>query len=161
FADKPEWAMCYCRFPHVPAERWGDRTWYHNRAELADGLGSGEMRAYVARAEGRIVGWLNASDRARSIHARGDDAGVASTLCFTVAVPWRGRGIARRLLEFAVDDLAADPAVRLVEGYARPDPPDPATAFPGPLELYLSCGFTATDETVADGRLVVVRRPAE
>ncbi|MEN8235406.1 MAG: GNAT family N-acetyltransferase [Actinomycetota bacterium] len=156
FAGKPEWAMCYCRFNHVDVEKeWGERTWQQNRAELADALRSGAMRAVIARVDGRIVAWLNCSDRASSPeYATGDDDGVAQTFCWSVAPPYRGHGLARSLLETAIEILSAD-GIRTVEGHAVVDPDDASTAYVGTKALYESCGFAIVDES--DGRAKVTR----
>lgn len=34
FADNPEWAACYCYFPHAPhaTQKWNEQAAEHNRA---------------------------------------------------------------------------------------------------------------------------------
>jgi len=156
FAGKPEWAMCYCRSPHVDHERdWIERTWQQNRSELADALRSGTTRAVVARVDGRIVAWLNCSDRATSPrYATGDDAGVAQTFCWMVAPPYRGHGLAGSLLETAIEILPAE-GIHTIQGHAIVEPADENAAFVGPLSLYESHGFTVGEES--DGRAFVTR----
>ena len=155
FAGKPEWAMCYCRFNHVDPSEWESRGWQQNRAELTAALRSGDMRAVVARVDGRIAAWLNCSDRSTSPrYARGDDAGIAQAFCWSVAPPYRGHGLARSLLETAIEILPAA-GVHTIQGHAVADPEDEASAYVGPLSLYESCGFALVEES--DGRALVAR----
>lgn len=153
FTDKPEWAECYCRFHHTPPDDWEGRSWRDNRSDLAAGLLSGEMRAFVARADGRVVAWLNCSDRATGSRlSTGDNAGIACTFCWTVNPSYRGHGLARALLETALDELA-DEGVEVVEGYPADRPESDAAAYAGPLSLYLSCGFEGAEEGRVQRRL--------
>jgi len=156
FAGKPEWAMCYCRFHHTNSTEWGERTWQQNRAELAEALRTGAMRGLVARVEGRVVAWLNCSNRSTAPqHATGQDDGVACTFCWVIAPSHRGHGLARTLLEAATEHLAKD-GIHTVEGSAIEDPPDDAAAYVGPLSLYLSCGFDVMGHT--ENHVTVQRR---
>lgn len=147
FAGKPEWAMCYCRFHHVDREaEWSGRTWQQNRAELGEALRTGTMRGLLARADGRVVAWLNCSDRATSPeHATGSDDGVACTFCWAVAPPYRGHGLARALLE-ALPAHLEETDVEVIEGYPVEHPASDASAYVGPLSMYLGCGFEAAGE---------------
>jgi len=157
FAGKPEWAMCYCRFHHASQEpEWGERTWQQNRRELAEALRAGDMRGLVVRVEGRVVAWLNCSNRSTSPqHATGEDDGIACTFCWAIAPSHRGHGLARTLLEAATEHLA-DEGIHTVEGYAIEEPADDAAAYVGPLSLYRSCGFDVVDHT--DKRVTVRRQ---
>jgi GNAT superfamily N-acetyltransferase len=144
FAGMPEWASCYCMFHHLPHEVWGERTWQENRADLADRLESGATTGVIAYAGGKVVGWCNASLR-EELPARADgsdaDGTVLVTCCFQVAPPYRGHGVARRLLDAAID-LARGRGCTAVEGFPNPKPDTTnPEAFPGPPALYRSAGF--------------------
>ena len=62
FADNPRWAGCYCRFPFIDhgTEPWDDQDAKTNRAGTAVRIARRGMQGYLARAEGRVVGWVNA-----------------------------------------------------------------------------------------------------
>jgi len=153
FAGKPEWSACYCQCHH--ASDFGHRSWVDNRADLIAGLSSGRFRAMIARVDGRVVGWLNCSDRSTSPdHATGSDAGVASILCWAIAPAWRGRGLGRALLDGAIDHLRST-GINIVEGYPIEEPSDAWDAYHGPVELFAKCGFETVDR---NERSVTVRR---
>jgi GNAT superfamily N-acetyltransferase len=144
FAGMPEWAACYCMYNHLPSDIWGERSWQDNRADLAARIASGETTGVLAYSEGSVVGWCNASLR-KELPARADgtdaDQTVLVTSCFQIAPPYRGHGIATRLLAGAIE-LAKERGCSAVEGFpnSKPDATNPE-AFPGPGALYRSAGF--------------------
>jgi len=148
FAGMPEWAACYCMYHHLPHEVWEDRTWEENRADLVGRITSGATTGVLAYSDGKVIGWCNASLR-RELPARAggteDDDTVLVTSCFQVAPPYRGHGVARRLLDAAID-LARELGCSAVEGFPNPklDATNPE-AFPGPAALYRSAGFDVED----------------
>jgi GNAT superfamily N-acetyltransferase len=148
FADNAGWASCYCRFHHVDGSGWGERSAAENRADLAAGLESGDTRAFVAAIEGRLAGWCNASlRRAYPAHRDGspDDDRVAAIVCFAVAPPYRGHGVARRLLEAAIERLRADGATA-VEAYPTRDPASASAAYHGTVAMFGAAGFTLVSD---------------
>lgn len=144
FAGMPEWAACYCMYHHLPHDMWGERRWQDNRADLAARINSGETTGVLAYSEGSMVGWCNASLR-KELPARTEgteeDQTVLVTSCFQIAPPYRGHGIATRLLAGAIE-LAKKQECSAVEGFpnSNPDATNPE-AFPGPVALYRSAGF--------------------
>ena len=159
FVGQPGWASCYCMAHHVSGgdtgEAWGRRTWQENRAELAERIRSGRTTGSVAYADGRVVAWCNASARSEFPEATiGDgDGDVGFVACFAIAPSHRGHGLARRLLEGSCDALAAA-GKEAVEARPVTDPESAASAYRGPLDLYLGSGF----HQVGDGSEVTVRR---
>ena len=148
FAGMPEWAACYCMYHHLPQEVWEDRTWEENRTDLIDRITSGATTGILAYSEGKVIGWCNASLR-RELPARADGTGsddtVLVTSCFQVAPPYRGHGVAGKLLDAAIE-MAKKRGCTAVEGFPNPNPD--ATnpeAFPGPVTLYRSAGFEVED----------------
>ncbi|HEX4492388.1 MAG TPA: GNAT family N-acetyltransferase [Acidimicrobiia bacterium] len=157
FADNPGWASCYCRCHHVAAEGWGDRPAARNRDELESGLRDGAMTGFVATVGGRVAGWCNASRRATMPRHRDDtsaDDQTASVVCFVVAPPYRGHGVARELLATTIEALRASGATA-VEAYPLRNPADGAAAYHGTVGMFEAAGFDVTRD---DDHGIVMRR---
>ncbi len=162
FADNPRWASCYCFFNHAPhdRERWRDRTAQQNRGAVADLIDGGQMRGYLAYVAGKPVAWCNANRHSRYTSLDEeipDREHVGAIMCFVVAQPHRGRGIARRLLDAACEGFREE-GIDIVEAYARNDTRDEAANHHGPLAMYLAAGFEPVREK---GPIVVLRRSWE
>jgi GNAT superfamily N-acetyltransferase len=163
FMDNPMWASCYCLFHEFPGpiEAWTKATAAENRAAKSALLRAGRTEGYLATAGGRTVGWCHAAPRttlpmlARDPEIAVDDAeSVGSIVCFVVAAPWRGQGVATRLLEAACDGLRAK-GLAIAEGYPHRRVGTDADAYHGPLDLYLAAGFEIFRE---GNRAIVVRK---
>jgi GNAT superfamily N-acetyltransferase len=143
FAGKPEWAACYCVAHHV-GEGGPDWCRARNRAMLADRIEQGTTTGLLAYADGRVAAWCNASPRSAFIHYAGrddlDDAKVGSIVCFVVAPPYRRHGLAVKLLDAACRSFA-DRGFTVAEAYPNKQPRDDASAYHGPLSMYLAAGF--------------------
>jgi ribosomal protein S18 acetylase RimI-like enzyme len=156
FADNPKWASCYCYFPHAPHddENWHDRTGEQNRAAVVEAIREGRINGYLAYENDNPVAWCNAGPRARvTILDPDDDAEkIGSIVCFIVAKPFRGLGIARKLLDAACAGFRQK-GIRIAEAYPRPDAHDDATSHFGPLKMFLDEGFEPFKEE--NGSLIV------
>lgn len=146
FTDNPGWASCYCLFHHVVGvdPPWGERRWQDIRARVADRIGQGRHSGFLAYEGDRVVGWCNINARAEfPEHATGDgdDEGTASVVCFTVAPAYRGFGIARRLIEFAIATLPGH-GYRRMEAYPVESARNAAEAYKGTRAFYESLGFS-------------------
>lgn len=161
FADNPRWARCYCRcyyFPHHQA-KWSDTTAEENRAAVIPMIRERRMQGYLAYADGKVVGWCNAAPRPLLVAFDDepvDDAEqIGSFVCFIVAKPYRGQGIATRLLHAALDGLRVQ-GLKFAEAYPRRDTQDEAPNYKGPLSMYLAAGFEVVREL--DDGLTEVRK---
>lgn len=160
FADYPAWQACYCIAPHeVSGNPEGTRE--ENRRRVGEMLADGRATALLAYAQGKPVGWCQYGDTTalaaimqRYQAEAGDLDGVGSIACFVVAAPYRGHGVARRLLEAALERMRGR-GLRLAEAYPAADSSSPQVTFRGPLEMYLGAGFERYREA---GRTVVVRK---
>ena len=156
FAGNPQWAMCYCMFHHVGgrhAGEWPQRTWQDNRADLSLRVDNGTTTGVVAYVGGQLAGWCNATVRsAFPEHADGNDDEVGSIVCFVVAPPYRGHGVARSLLDGALDLLSSQGRT-IAEAYPITQPRSSASAYVGTLDLYQAAGFE-----VASNEPLVVRK---
>ena len=164
FADNPEWASCYCRFPFFDHARggWDEQSAADNRSGTAARIARRNMQGYLARAEGQVVGWVNAGpsrlyppDNLGGAALTGDRIG--HILCFVVAPSWRRRGVARALLDAACEGLKIQGMTHAQANPRRGASGDAANHH-GPLALYLEAGFEVMGEDPTDGSLHV-RRP--
>jgi GNAT superfamily N-acetyltransferase len=149
-STNPNWDACYCWFPHhdPAAGEWTARTGAQNREAVTAAITNGTMSGYMACADGQVVGWCNAAPRDRYptlAELPGDGASVGFTPCFIVDPAWRGRGVGRRLLQAAVEGLAADGMERL-QGAPIRDAATPAERHRGTIEVFKVHGY----ERVAD-----------
>jgi len=149
FADNPAWAACYCMC-HVGdwAEgEWESRGAAENRADIAGLIECGGVRGYLAYADGEPAGWVNAAPRSyfpgfqASEEYRVDDAErVGSIVCFVIAPHYRRHGIARKLLEAALDGFRGE-GLTVAEAYPARNADSDGAAYHGPLEMYEAAGF--------------------
>jgi ribosomal protein S18 acetylase RimI-like enzyme/uncharacterized protein YndB with AHSA1/START domain len=150
FKDFPSWSDCYCIETHRPeteAES-AERTADDNRRDMTDLIGRGRVTALLAFAGDQPVGWCNYGE---TTHLAGvmrklkleseDQQGVGSVACFVIASPYRGHGVASKLLDAAVERLRAR-GLRAVEAYpSRTGDDSPQGNYRGPLSLFLRAGF--------------------
>jgi len=149
FADNPAWAGCYCMFfyfaPQDPT--WGQRSAAENRSASAERIGCGDMRGYFAYVDGQPAGWCNAGPRrvyARITRAEDrqvdDEEQVGSIVCFVIAPQYRRHGLARRLLDAAVDGFRQE-GLSTAEAYPARGAESDADNYYGPASLYAQAGF--------------------
>ena len=167
FADNPGWAFCYCMFHHAPhhCERWTNRTSEQNREAAIQRITRGELHGYLAYVDGRAVGWCNAGPRAlmTTLEAGKDDPAerIGSIVCFLVAQPYRGQGIARMLLHAAIEGFRRQ-GMTYAEAYPRKVVATDADRHLGTMEMYHNAGFEPIS-TNGDGSCVMrlhLRTPA-
>lgn len=159
FQDHPEWQSCYCSETHFAASP--ERSTARNRADMTNLIEEGKVTALLAYADGGPVAWCNYGETTRLagvMHKLGlspDDHGkVGSVACFVIASQYRRHGIARRLLETALERLA-ERGCTAVEAYPPRDASSDASNYRGPLQLYREFGFEPYREA---GRTLIVRK---
>ena len=145
----PRW--CWCAWFRVRNRNWTNSTRDANRALLTD-LADGPIApGLIAYRNDRTVGWVSLGPREdyeRLAFSKGlepiDDRPVWAIVCFVVARRERGQGIARALLEGAVDHARTNGAATL-EAY--PTDTDgtripAASAYRGTLSMFEKAGFS-------------------
>ena len=160
FSDNPEWATCYCQFYQTPtAVDWKSRGGGVNRRAMSERISTGEMEGFLAyvRDAGSdksiVVGWLNAQPRNKLPHCFQriqidatpidlPDHRVAQLVCFVIHPEWRRRGIARALLDAALDSFSRRGIV-MVEAYPfkAEDSEDPGDHYHGTWSMLQKAGF--------------------
>jgi GNAT superfamily N-acetyltransferase len=161
FSDNPKWSSCYCQcfYEDHAVVKWSERTAPQNRKLACERIENQSMQGYLAYIDGTPVGWCNAAPR-NLLHALEDEPKpgsqvVGTILCFLVEPSHRGRGVARQLLEAACDGLRQQ-GLHVAEANPRTSPTSAAENHFGPLNMYLSAGFTVQRED-SDGSVWVGR----
>jgi GNAT superfamily N-acetyltransferase len=149
FRDFPSWQSCYCMETHRTQreEEWAARTAADNRRDMSAMIERRLVTGLLAYVDGSPVGWCNYGETTRlaglmhrfSLKAS-DYEGVGSVACFVIAAPYRGHGVASRLLNSAVDRLRTR-GMRAVEGYPYRGETSAQTNYRGPLSMFLRAGF--------------------
>ena len=144
----PKW--CWCQFYRERGLDWSNSTPKQNRERLSSLTREGPPPGLVAYRDGRAVGWVSLAPRPafdRLTHAKVlapvDDQPVWSIVCFVVSRKARGSGVAKALLDGAID-WAKRQGATLLEAYptdtkGRKIPA--ANAYHGTLTMFESAGF--------------------
>jgi ribosomal protein S18 acetylase RimI-like enzyme len=163
FRDYPAWQACYCMETHRTQndEEWAARTAADNRRDMSTMITEGNVTGLLAYADGKPVGWCNYGETTKLsgvMHKLGlsakDHDGVGSVACFVIAAPYRGHGVAARLLDAAIKRLRQR-GVRAVEAYPRRSDDSAQANYRGPIGMYLRAGFELYREK---DKSVIVRK---
>jgi len=151
---------CWCQYFLLRGRAWSDAPAGDLRDALRAQVTGGDTPGLVAYHGDRPVGWVQVGPwasfpRLASSRISGGDPAQGpperwAVTCFVVPRPHRGLGLARLLLEAAVDHAAGAGALA-VEGYpvdTEVSPASQAELYHGTLRMFLDAGFSE------------VRRPA-
>jgi len=142
---------CWCMWWRLKRSEFERQKGDGNKQAMKRIVASGEVPGIFAYAGGEAVAWCSvaprenytALERSRKLK-RVDDKPVWSVVCFFVAKPFRGKGIALQLLKAAIH-YASKQGGRIVEGYpVEPKEgrmPD-AFAYTGLVSTFRKAGFT-------------------
>jgi ribosomal protein S18 acetylase RimI-like enzyme len=166
----PRW--CWCQFWRLRSKDFAALKVPQLRERLHDQAASDQPPGLVAFDSGRAVGWVSLGPRAsfeRIVRSKViptiDDRPVWSIVCFAVSSSARGQGVARALLDGAIDHARTQGAealeaypVRLGDG----DAVNPDAAFTGTLPMFERAGFKVVADRASDPssshQRVVVRK---
>lgn len=173
----PRW--CWCQYWRLRSKDFGAARVPELRERLREQAG-GPMPPGLVALEGegddvRAVGWVSLGPRAdyeRIVRSKViptiDERPVWSIVCFTVSASARGRGLARSLLDGAIE-FARERGAEALEAYPilvdDGEGIQPEVAFTGTLPMFERAGFTvvadrASDPSAARQRVVVRRELA-
>ena len=135
-------------------EEWSERTGVDNRTDMQAMIRDGRVTALLADVDGKPVGWCNYGETTRLSGVMmklkldaAEHSGVGSIACFVIAAPYRGHGVATKLLDAALERLKAR-GLRAVEAYPRRQEDSSAQAnYRGSLRMYENAGFEPYRET--------------
>src|SRR5258706_210021 len=154
--DFPAWQSCYCMetHRHHTDDEWSARTGVDNRTDMQAMIRDGGVTALLAYVDGKPVGWCNYGETTRLSGVMmklkldaAEHAGVGSVSCFVIASPYRGHGVATKLLDAAIERIQAR-GLRAVEAYPRRQEDRSAQAhYRGSLRMYEKACFEPHRET--------------
>ncbi|HPS32516.1 MAG TPA: GNAT family N-acetyltransferase [Anaerolineaceae bacterium] len=149
YSYKPDWRGCYCQFYHSTCDEagWQARSPGQNRADALARIARGEMRGYLAYADGECVGWCNANALAALPRFAGspelaqfdDKTGVV--ICFVIRPDFRGRGAARQLIRAAVEGFRREGFARVL-GLPFEWKEHPELQYHGTRAMFADAGFS-------------------
>ena len=166
----PRW--CYCQFWRLRSRDFAALKVPQLRQRLHDQAKSDQPPGLVAFDGDRAVGWVSLgprSDFERIVRSKViptiDDRPVWSIVCFAVSASARGQGVARALLEAAMDPARSRGAEALEAYPVRVGDADaihPDAAFTGTLPMFERAGFAVVADRASDpsssNQRVVVRK---
>ncbi len=128
------------------------------------------MHGYLAYVGGLSIGWCNANDRQNYIRvgsfdpcdrgemvhfiSPGEKGKIKSLVCFEIAPDYRGKGVAKALLQRVCDD-ARTQGYEYIEVYPQIVEHFTVLDFTGPEEMYRNAGF---EEIERHGKTIVMRK---
>jgi Acetyltransferase (GNAT) family. len=166
----PRW--CWCQHWRLRSKDMAVAKVAQLRERLHEQASSDQPPGLVAFDGERAVGWVSLGPRTdfeRIVRSRViptiDDRPVWSIVCFAVSATARGQGVARALLDAAIEHARARGAQAL-EAYPIAiedgETIHPDAVFTGPLPMFERAGFTVVADRASDPsssrRRVVVRR---
>lgn len=184
FSDGSPYAPCYCNCFHLTSEEVrsgigeradalgggfeGLRLALREAAE--DLIKKGVLRGYLAYENCLAIGWCNANDQQNYIRvgsfepenrreedyyiSPGEKGKIKSLVCFEIAPDYRGKGIAKALLQQVCADAEAD-GFELIEVYPQAADSYSPLDFNGPVTMYQNAGF---EEVKRHGKTIVMRK---
>jgi GNAT superfamily N-acetyltransferase len=169
FGPQGAYSGCWCMFFRTTSSEFADGN-AANRRRMTDLVSEGACPGLLAYGDGeQPVGWVSVAPRSeygRIVRSpvvgpgRGPvEERVWSIVCFYVPKAHRRRGIARALLDGAVDHAARNGASS-VEAYPRDPSVSEVTAaglYVGDLDWFLDAGFEEVERRKA-ARPIVQRR---
>lgn len=148
FSHAPLWSTCFCRYYHTTCteREWKNRTGLENRSEALKEIKAGNMKGYLAFDGDKCIGWCNANDARQFIRLENDikhiikDKKVGCVICFTIHPEYRGKGVARLLLDEAVEGFkqAGFDAVMAIPIVAKDSS---EKLYRGTINMYKEKGF--------------------
>jgi GNAT superfamily N-acetyltransferase len=152
FGERGACGGCWCMWWNIPrgGKMWQEARGEPNRRALRTLVQAGRVHALLALAQEQPVGWCRFGPRAdfprlETVRAlqRDWDEGTYCVNCFYIVPGWRGRGVARALLEEATR-RCFELGAREVEGYpavTRDRKLPGAFAWTGVPALFTAAGF--------------------
>lgn len=107
FRSQPQWQGCYCQF-YLNTKRENDdpdSVGAKNRERACDRVNDGTMQGYLAYEGEKVIGWMAANSFKNFVELPPMPESAAAIICFVIEQQHQGKGIATKLLEYAIQDL--------------------------------------------------------
>jgi GNAT superfamily N-acetyltransferase len=149
FGPSGAYSGCWCMYWRVARSEWQANGTAGNKTAMRALVFGGHVPGILAYRDGDPVGWCAIAPRQatpgldRSPNLKPvDGAPVWSITCFFVAKSARGTGVARKLVEAALD-YARDNGAAAIEAYPvdKPGKMQPVSSYMGVPSLFLRAGF--------------------
>lgn len=148
FGHAPHWATCFCRYYHTNCsfEQWRYRSGEENRLEAIEEIKTGNMKGYLAFDGDKCIGWCNANNVRQFIRLKEDikhivkDQKIGCVICFVIHPEYRRQGVARLLLNKAVEDFKVQ-GFEAVLVIPVDNSDEPEKLYRGTLNMYKEYGF--------------------
>ncbi len=150
FGERGAAGGCWCMWWRLTKREFDAQKGEGNRRAMKAIVDASRVPGILAYHKGQPVGWCSVAprgefprlERSRILEPL-DEQPVWSVVCFFVAKPYRRRGVAKRLLQAAVEYVKSRGG-RIVEGYAvepkKGSTPD-LFAYHGLAAMFRSVGF--------------------
>lgn len=144
--DNPDWDGCYCQAylnskeDEAAIEASGVPYQEAFRKLACERQISKKMQGYIAIENGNVVGWLEAGPGNNFPNFPQTTEKVARAICFTIDPEHRGKGLAKSLLTFAIDDFKSRGYEKL-EVRGVPEGLPAPRYYPGAIKMYEAFGF--------------------
>jgi len=111
YEHAPNWKSCYCHYYHSSCsfDEWKTRTSEQNKLASIQAIYDGMMTGFLAFKDDQCIGWANVNNvrtyprLEKELLPYIENKEVALSICFVIHPEHRGRGIARSLLDHAID----------------------------------------------------------
>ena len=145
---------CWCQYFRTRGLSWSNSTPKSNRARLRAMAGKKPAPGLVAYRDAEAVGWVSLGPResydrleGAKMLARLDEVPVWSIVCFVVSARARGQGVARTMLNAAIEHARSNGA-STIEAYPVADTRGrvpAASAYHGAQSMFEKAGFTVVE----------------
>ena len=163
FGPQGAYGGCWCMWWRITRREFESNGSDGNRKAMRNLVEAGNIPGILAYYDDRPVGWCSiaprpaygALERSR-ILKRIDDEPVWSIVCFFISMNHRRRGLARALIDAAVEYASSQGAL-IVEAYpTNPRGRDlpPASSFMGVPELFAENGFKVVADPSESRRIM-------
>ncbi len=184
FSDGSPYAPCYCNCFHLTHDEVrihigeraailgggfeGLRLALRESAEKL--IRTGILHGYLVYEDNLAIGWCNANDQQNYIRvgsfnpgkrqemdyyiSLGEKRKIKSIVCFEIAPSYRGKGVAKALLQQVCEDAKTE-GFELVEVYPQLVEAYSSLDFTGPLAMYQNAGF---EEIKRHGKTIVMQK---
>jgi GNAT superfamily N-acetyltransferase len=107
FKSQPQWQGCYCQFYLNTKEENHDQNSVGavNRQRACDRVNDGTMQGYLAYEGETVIGWMAANSFKNFVALPPMPESAAAIICFVIEQEHQGKGVAKQLLEYAIQDL--------------------------------------------------------